>query len=245
MTVTKREPATRVHFFPLLVRDVMTSPAVTVEPASTVKDIAAILLARDIHSVPVVDVGDQLVGIVSEADLIAREGYPATHRRLAELVSQARAEHKHHWSLRAEGVTASEIMTREVVTCQPTEPVAIAARRMLGREVPALPVVEEGHVTGIVSRHDLLKLLDRPDPEIREAVGQVLTDPLWAPEEHRVEAEVRDGVVVLTGTVRYPSEVPVVASFVARIPGVISVTNLVKAREPEPRVTYMHDTDWR
>lgn len=223
----------------------MTSPALTVEPGATIKDIAEILVERDIHSVPVVDPGGQLVGIVSEADLISREGYPAKYRRLAELVDQARVEHRHHWSARALGTTASEVMTRDVITCRPNESVAVAARRMLTREVPALPVLEDGQVIGVVSRHDLLSLLDRPDPEIRETVDQVLADPLWAPDEHRVTAEVRDGVVVLTGTVLYPSDGPVLAAIIAQIPGVTSVTNLVKARDPEPHVRYLHDTDWR
>ncbi|HET6966601.1 MAG TPA: CBS domain-containing protein [Acidimicrobiales bacterium] len=245
MTVTQREQPRPGPFHPVLVRDVMTSPAVTVEPAATVKDIAEILVAHDFHSVPVVDLGDQLVGIVSEADLISREGYPTKYRRLAELVEQARVEHRHHWGARALGVTASEIMTREVITCRPAESVAVIARRMLSREVPALPVVEDGHVVGIVSRHDLLTLLDRPDPEIREKVEQLLADPLLAPEQHTVTAEVRDGVVVLTGSVLYPSDVPVLAALVSQLPGVTSITNLVKAREPEPHVPYLRDTDWR
>lgn len=245
MTVTRRERQTPGPFHPVLVRDVMSSPAVTVEPAATVKDIAEILVANDFHSVPVVDFGDQLVGIVSEADLISREGYPAKYRRLAELVDGARVEHRHHWAVRALGVTASEIMTRDVITCQPAESVAVVARRMLSREVPALPVIEDGHVVGIVSRHDLLSLLDRPDPEIRERVAQLLADPLLAPEQNTVSAEVRDGVVVLTGSVLYPSDVPVLAALVSQLPGVTSVTNLVRSREPEPHVPYLRDTDWR
>ncbi len=245
MAVTQPERSTKVPFLPLLVRDVMTSPALTVEPTATVKDIADLLLGHDIHSVPVVDIGDVLVGIVSEADLVSREAYPAKFRRLAELVSEARVEHRRHWTVRAQGVTASEIMTTDVITCRPAEPVAVAARRMLSREVPALPVVDRGRVIGMVSRHDLLGLLDRPDAEIRARVVQLLADPLWAPEQHLVEAEVRDGVVVLTGTVLYPSDVAVVGSIVAQIPGVTSVTNLVKARQAEPHVRYLHDTDWR
>jgi CBS domain-containing protein len=234
VTVTQRPQPIGVPFLPLLVRDVMTSPAVTVEPAATVRDIADILLTRDIHSVPVVDIGEQLVGIVSEADLISREGYPSKYRRLAEMVGGAREEHRHHWGLRAQGVTASEIMTKDVVLCHPTEPVAVVARRMLSREVPALPVVDGGRVIGVISRHDLVALLDRPDPEIRGRVEQVLGDPLWAPEQHDVKAQVRDGVVVLTGTVRLPSDGAVVESTIAQIPGVTSVTNLLTAREDEP-----------
>lgn len=61
---------------PRVVRDLMTSNPVTVEPGATVKDIAHIMLEHDVRCVPVIDIGEQLVGVVSEADLLCREGYP-------------------------------------------------------------------------------------------------------------------------------------------------------------------------
>lgn len=245
MTMENQEPrAGGMSFLPVLVRDVMTSPAITVDPSATVKEIAELLLERDIHAVPVLDVGDVLVGMVAESDLISRGAYPTVrHRRLADVIGEARAEHRHHWSVRAEGVTASEVMTRDVITCRPAEPVGVVTRRMLRRDVRLLPVIEGSTVVGVVSRHDLLALFDRPDSEIRERLEQVLADPLWSPELQQVEAEVRDGVVVLTGTVLYPSHVQIVGSVAARIPGVIAVTNLVNPRESEPRLPPIYDSE--
>jgi CBS domain-containing protein len=54
-------------------RDIMTSPVVTVTPDTSLKDVAALLVERQINAVPVVDAGDRLCGIVSEADLLALE----------------------------------------------------------------------------------------------------------------------------------------------------------------------------
>ena len=54
-------------------RDIMTSPVVTVAPDAILKDVAALLVERGINAVPVVDAGDRLCGIVSEADLLTLE----------------------------------------------------------------------------------------------------------------------------------------------------------------------------
>jgi len=55
------------------VRDVMASPVVTVAPSAALKEVASLLVERRINAVPVVDAGDRLIGIVSEADLLSLE----------------------------------------------------------------------------------------------------------------------------------------------------------------------------
>ncbi len=232
-------------FLPVLVRDVMTRDPITVGPAATVKDIAHLLLERDIRCVPVIDVGDILIGVVSESDLISRAGYPTVRsHHLADLVEGTLDEHRHHWSARAEGVTAGEIMTSDLIACRPDEPVAIVTRRMLRMGVRTLPVVDDDRLVGVVSRHDLLRLFDRPDSEIRNRIEQLLADPLWAPDEHSAEFSVRDGVVTLTGTVRRESDVSVLAAVVRQVPGVIEVFNRMSARGAAPRSRDLRPTDW-
>ena len=249
---TKIFPATSLAeprplpFLPVLVRDVMTAEPVSVEPTATVKDIAHLLLTHDIRSVPVVDMGDRIVGVVGEADLISRGGYPAVRsRHLAGLLDDTLVEHRRHWAQRAGGLTAGEIMTTDVISCGPTETVGAAARRMLRTDGRSLPVVDRGRLVGMVSRHDLLHLYDRPDREISERITELLKDPSWAPEGHRVVHHVDDGVVVLTGTVLHPSDRHVVATIVAQVPGVLEVADRTTAKEPEPEPFFLKDTDWR
>ena len=67
-------------------RDVMVSPVITVQPNSTVQEVARIFLERRISAVPVVDDHGQLVGIVSEGDLMHR--------------SETGTERQHAWWLR-------------------------------------------------------------------------------------------------------------------------------------------------
>jgi hypothetical protein len=58
-----------------------------------------------------VDIGDQLVGVVSEADLVGREGYPTVRsHHLSGLIDEAVAEQRHLWTARAEGPTAGEVV---------------------------------------------------------------------------------------------------------------------------------------
>lgn len=197
---------------PIRVRDVMTSAPITVEPTATVREIAHVMRDHDVRFLPVVDVGDVIVGVVGEGDLVRREVSLATG--IAELADE-----------KAQGLTAEEIMTTDVVSCLPDEPIGAAARRMLRSLVRVLPVVEGGRLLGVVSRHDLLSLFDRPDSEIRDRLATVLADPLWTPPGHRVETTVHDGVVVLTGSVARERDVGVVVSTVRQVPGVIEVVN--------------------
>lgn len=230
--------------FPLQVRDVMTSPAVTMEPTATVKEIARLLLARDIRAVPVVDVGDVLVGVVSEADVVCRECPDARRHTLGGFLDRMLG-HDPHWADKADGITAGEIMTKDVVTATPGEPLTIAARRMLSEDVRMVPVIDGARVVGVVSRHDILRLFDRPDPEVRSRIETLLASPLRAPEDHHITAEVADGVVHLAGTVRYPCDIAYIATVVGQIPGVIEVRNGLTAEFPEPKPPYLRDADWR
>jgi CBS domain-containing protein len=214
----------------------MTSSPVTVDPTATVKDIAHVLLKHDVSCVPVVDIGKRLAGLVSEADIVCREGYPTVRsHHLAAIIDEAVADHRHHWTARAEGLTAEEIMTTEVVTCAPTETVGVVVRRMLRHGVRALPVVEDQQLVGVLSRHDILRLFDRPDGEIREGVTEILADPLWAPDSHDVDVEVQDGVVILTGSVRHPSDQRLVRNLVGEVPGVIEVVDRLVWETPDPK----------
>jgi CBS domain-containing protein len=229
---------------PLLVRDVMSSPVVTVEPTATVKEIAKLLLDRDIRAVPVVDIGDVVVGVVSEADVICRECPDARRHTLGGFVDRW-LHHDVAWADKAEGITAGEIMTKEVISATPTEPVAAAARRMLSFDVRLLPVLEEGCLVGVLSRHDILRVFDRPDAEVRSRIASLLASPRMAPEGHQATAAVLDGVVHLSGSVRYPSDSETVVALLSEVPGVIEVRSELTAQLPEPKPSYLHDTDWR
>jgi CBS domain-containing protein len=191
------------------VREVMSSPVVTVVPGMPLKEVAKVLVTHGISAVPVVDAGD-LVGILSEADLVPLELAPDPRAHLAPLPEASQAAPR----------VASQAMTREVVALPEEADVADAGRLMLERRIKSIPVVRGRRVVGIVARRDLLEVLARSDEDIARELEALLAAELGAPSPYRVT--VRDGVVDLAGP---PDPVDRrLATLLARgVPGVLEV----------------------
>ena len=166
---------------------VMTSPAITVWPETPIKEAARVLTERRISALPVVDSQGQVLGIVSEADLIALETNPDP--RAQETPIRPRTQPLPS--------AVGDVMTRDVVTIEEETDIGIAAQLMLDAGVKRLPVLRGRQVVGILSRHDLLKVLALDDRGIEEGVRKALS------EEGRRMGEltinVKDGVVELSG----------------------------------------------
>ena len=176
------------------VRDVMTTPVVAVRPATSFKELAALLREYRVSGFPVLGDDQKVIGVVSEADLLAKEALSADHAGTITAIM------RHKDLEKADGVTAGDLMTRNVVTVRPDDTVEHAARLMYTLQVKRLPVVDaDGSLVGIVSRADLLTVFDRTDEEIRaEIVNDViLHEFLIDPALFRVT--VADGVVTVVG----------------------------------------------
>jgi CBS domain-containing protein len=191
------------------VSDVMSSPVVTVAPGAHLKEVADLLVNHEISAVPVVE-EDELVGIVSEADLVPLELAPDPRAHLAP-VRQPPGD--------VPSVVA-EVMTREVVALPESADAAEAGRLMLERRVKSIPVVRGRRVVGIVARRDLLKVLARGDQEIARDLQALLEEELGVPSPYRVA--VRDGVVELTGPAD-PAVRRLATLLVRGVPGVVDV----------------------
>jgi CBS domain-containing protein len=218
------------------VRDIMTSTVVTATPDTPFPELVDRLLHNGISALPIVDHDRHLVGIVTEADLVSKEAYGGRRRRALDVFADVVAGGETRWAVKGRGRTAAEIMTTKVETARPGEDLRAAARRMVEHHLKRLPVVDDERVVGIVSRADVLRLLHRGDDDLGRDVAMLLADPLRAPEDHAVEATVSNGVVTLTGTVRYPMDAPVLSALVWQLPGVVDVRNEATARDPDPRV---------
>ena len=221
------------------VGEVMTTDIVSVAPDTPFKEVVERLVDEDVGSVPVVDERGKLVGLITEADLICKEAY-GDRRRGLSLLMDALSARDHHWATKAGGSVASDFMTRNVVGCRSDEDVKAVARRMLDLGVKRMPVVDAGNLVGVISRHDILEMFARPDDAIACDVKRVLSDRNM-PDDHHVGFTVEDGVVTLTGDVRYKWDVPVVVSMVRPLPGVINVVSRLHHRESNPRAS---STQW-
>ena len=174
------------------VKDVMTTQVVAVRRSATFKEMAVTLRRYRVSAFPVVDENGKVIGIVSEADMLAKEAL-ADHGLADGLM--------HHREVRkAEGVTAGDLMTHPAVTVRPEDSVEHAARLMYSLRIKRLPVVDAGRgLVGLISRTDLLAVYDRPDEEIRAQIeGLILHEFLEDPRQFAVT--VKDGVVTLEGS---------------------------------------------
>jgi CBS-domain-containing membrane protein len=201
------------------VKEVMSRPVVAARESTSFKEIVELMDAHRISALPVVDEQFHLVGIVSEADLLLKEEHLTKPRRS---LFAGRARRKERAT--AAAVTAAELMTSPVVTVDPDQPLAVAARRMHEARVKRLPVVNpSGRVIGVVSRADLLKVFLRSDEEIRdEVVDTVLVRQLMI-DPSSIRVIVRRGVVTLEGVLERRSLVQILVSMVESLDGVVGV----------------------
>lgn len=199
---------------------VMTRDVVSVTPDTPLKDVAAAIVERGISGLPVCDADGAVVGVLSEADLLVKQGgSPERSGGLfAWLVETASAPDLA--KLRAH--TAGEAMTSPAVTVETASPVSEAARTMVSLGVNRLPVVEDGRLVGIVTRADLVRLFTRSDEEIARDIRQDVVKRLWiAPE--RIEIEVEQGEVVLRGEVDTEVEAGLLEKRIPLVAGVVGV----------------------
>jgi CBS domain-containing protein len=202
------------------VDDVMTREVVSVDEETPYRDLVDLLISRRVSAVPVVDRHDRVTGLVSEADLLHKveAAGPPSPRIFDTWRRGDRAK--------ARGRTARDVMTSPVVTAEASLSLAAAARRMQREHVKRLPVVDhQGHLIGIVTRSDLLKVHRRSDTEIcRDVMAEALGDAA-ASNGATVRVTCTDGVVTLSGRVHFRSAAERIAGLTRRVPGVVDVAD--------------------
>ena len=203
------------------VSDVMTGEVAAVRRDTSFKEMAARLREYRVSAFPVIDENRRVIGVVSEADLLAKEALAGEHAGIPAAVTGI-LHHKDYQ--KAEGVTAGDLMTHPAVTARSEDSVEHAARLMYTLQVKRLPVVDAGgYLVGIVSRSDLLTVFDRPDEEIHaEIVNDViLRDFLVDPA--RFTVTVADGVVTIKGAPKTADLGHHLVTRIRRVQGVVAV----------------------
>jgi CBS domain-containing protein len=204
-----------------LVKDVMTSNVIWVERDTPFAAIAAALREFRVSAFPVLDDKGQVIGVVSESDLLAKLALGGGEDGMPGMITgilRARETEK------ARAITAGELMTSPAATVSPDETVEEAARLMYVRKVKRLPVVDaDKHLAGIVSRADVLAVYNRPDVEIGEEIRTDIAVCESPADAMRIDVEVTDGVVTLTGTPRTHAEGHDIARRARHVQGVVAV----------------------
>jgi CBS domain-containing protein len=223
------------------VKDVMTSPVLSVEPDSTVAQAVQIMLQRRISGLPVIDKTGRLVGILTEGDLLRRAETGTEHRRprwLEFLLGPGRLAEDY---TRTHGRKVGDIMTAEPLTVTESTPLEEVVTLMEKRRIKRVPVVRGQEVVGIVSRANLIHALAgvarevKPaaagDQAIREQVLAELARQPWAPVA-LIDIVVRNGVVELWGTITDERERQAIVVAAENVPGVKAVKDNLAWVEP-------------
>jgi CBS domain-containing protein len=219
-------------------RDIMTPEVIRVEPDMPIQEVAKLMAENRISAVPVAKDGE-LVGIVSEGDMLRR-------------VELGTERHRSHWLefftfgttlaseyVKAHGQTAEDIMTRDVITVTPATPVGQIARLLETKHIKRVPVVEDSRLVGIVSRANLVQALASLSPaaqpkakvsdrEIREALFREMRQRKWAFAPSEANVTVTDGVVSLWGFINSESARQAMLVAGRGIPGVQRVEDHMK-----------------
>jgi CBS-domain-containing membrane protein len=200
----------------------MTTTVVAVRERASYKEIVDDLVTYGVSAMPVLDAGNWVIGVVSEADLLPKAEFAGDHpqARLFERRRRRTAREK------ADGDTARELMTTPAITIGADASIAEAARLMEAERVKRLPVVNaEGRLVGIVARRDLLRTYLRPDRAIREEVTVEVLGKTLGIEQPDVEVRVTEGVVTLRGRVDRRSTGLIALKLTRAVTGVVAVVD--------------------
>ena len=218
--------------------DVMLSNVITVRPDTPLREVAEVLLANRISGVPVLGKNEELVGIISEGDLIRRSETGTDRRRswwLELLIGSAPLAAEY---VKTHALTVADVMTRAVVTATPDTPLRQIAELLEKNSIKRVPIVKNRKVVGIVSRANLVQALasrlkehDTPrttdDLTIREEVMARLDAEAWT-RYAPINVIVHDATVELWGIVDSETARKAVRVAAEVTPGVLAVNdNLV------------------
>ena len=142
----------------ILVRDVMSENVIAAQKFDDITSAARILSENNISGLPVVDKENRVIGIISEADVLAMMGTQRQHT-FKDFIMHLFG---HPLPERKMGDLVGDIMTPTPITIRPDADISEAAKIMDEKRIRRLAVVDpENRLVGVISRRDILKAISR------------------------------------------------------------------------------------
>jgi CBS domain-containing protein len=214
------------------VEEIMTRDVVTVGPDEPIKSVARLLVDHGISGVPVCGRDGEVLGVVSEADILRREeGISCDLPRVLTWVARRLDGELDKLTAR----TAADAMSVAPITARPAQQVADVARSMVDNRINRLPVVSNGRLVGIVTRADLMRAFIRSDAEIEREIREdiLFRTMLLLPDDF--DLGVTDGHASIAGGVGSQEDAELLVRWVRRVPGVVDVDARLRSGPPAPR----------
>jgi CBS domain-containing protein len=231
--------------FPMLVGEIMSRPVVTVKADTTVKELAALLVEKQISGVPVVDDKGAVIGVVSETDMLHRKEIGTGHRHswwASLLMSDADLADEF---VRYRATKVGDIMNPEVVSISEDARLQVAADLLSRNNVRRVVVVRGEKPAGVITRSDIVRALSHhkaapgeparssTDDAIRRRLAEEMAAEAWARTPY-ISTLVHDGVVELSGFVDSASQKKALRVLAESVPGVQAVRDRIEVGAPTP-----------
>ena len=219
--------------------DVMVHDVATVRPDTDVADATKLLAEHDVSALPVLDQDGNLIGMLSEADLIHRAEIGTEKHRPWWLEAVTGATTLAEEFAKSHGKKVGEVMTAGVISVTEETPLSEIAALFERKHIKRVPVVKDGKLIGIVSRANLIQALasvvgrvdqhDETDRQIRLDLLSRLKDQRWTGFGDR-NITVGNGVVHLWGLVGSEEERQALLALAESVRGVSRVSDeMIKA----------------
>ena len=231
----------------LLARDIMTRDVRTVGPEATISAVIQIMVSCRASGVPVVTGSGQILGILTEGDLLRRVETATEHgagrkpRYFLDLLLGGGREITDY--IRSHSRRVSDLMTETVVTVGEETPLAEVVRLMEKHRIRRVPVERDGRLVGIVARSDLVAALGRrlaeipipepvPDHDLELRITSALEQAGWFASNSSVGVRVAGGVAILEGVIHDERLRTAIRVTVENVGGITSVQDKIVYVEP-------------
>jgi acetoin utilization protein AcuB len=192
----------------MLVGERMTQDPVTVRDDVGIEDALKLMRDRNVRRLPVLDEDGDLVGIVSDKDLLYASPSPATSLSVHEL----------HYLLSK--LTVRQVMSYPVISVNEYTPLEEAAAIMADNKIGGLPVLRDGKLAGIITETDMFKIFI----EVLGARTKGVRVTMMVPEARGIMAQVTQEIAQLGGNilslVQFYGDDPSTAEIVVKVEGV-------------------------
>jgi CBS domain-containing protein len=220
--------------------DVMGVNVVTAKPDWSVQQVAMVLLEKGIGGLPVVDKDGQVVGMVSESDLMRRADCGTGHRHSWWLRILMGRDGLAQEYIKEHGRKVADVMTRPVITAAPSTPLREIAELLERNKIKRVPIVSNGKLVGVVSRANVVQAVaaclrnenatNQTDATLRETILARLKDEPWA-QTSLINVTVNQGTADLWGIAESEDQKNALRVAAEVTPGVKAVNNNLLVRQ--------------